>query len=134
MNRVMLVDYKYDHDKQNPENYGDLCCELTSFIDGYIKVKKRRYTYFKTYLYNDVNITEKFGIRISFRLPGATRGSIGVQKIDDNQYKITDIHFIEDTCFGDFGCYQKQVVKKSKKFIGDILDFSNVLLKNNDRV
>lgn len=55
---------------------------------------------------------------ISFRVPGATRGGI---KIVDNT--IVDIVFDEEMCFGEIGCYKKEIVPYiQNKFIGTKFD------------
>lgn len=63
---------------------------------------------------------------IAFRLPGATRGHITV----DKQYVIKDILFYGDTCFNEkhngIKCYKLDVVADAtKKFRGTVLDIHN---------
>lgn len=55
---------------------------------------------------------------INFRVPGATRGDI---KVVDNI--IVDIEFDAEMCFGNIGCYKKEVEPFIKaKFIGTEFD------------
>lgn len=72
-----------------------------------------------TYLWGNENGVERNEHNyISFRVPGATRGGI---KVVDNI--IVDIVFFENTCFGDIGCYKKDVEPFIKaKFIGTEFD------------
>lgn len=122
----MKVKYKFDNNLSD-----ELVCELTRFMDKYL-LRKTTTGYFCTYLYNDLDryINEN-AYRIAFRYPGATRGSIKLKRINQNKFKIVDIYFIEETSFEEFGCYNKTLRKKIKKFIGKTLDFSDVKLNNN---
>lgn len=82
-----------------------------------------------TYLwYPDiVNNDYEDGVKhIAFRLPGATRGHITV----DKQYVIKDILFYGDTCFNTkhngIECYKTEVVTDAtKKFRDTVLDIHN---------
>ena len=62
---------------------------------------------------------------LSFRVPGATRGKIELQRICDDQnnnytnteylYRIVDIHFIDETCFTrSFHVYDRSVINAVK--------------------
>lgn len=122
----MQVMYKYN----NPDN-DDLVCELTKFFDKY-KLDNYSKSYWITYLWNDLCDTDKSNLyNIAFRLPGATRGHLVVERIDLNRFKIVDIFFIEEECFGKFACYKSELKNDCKKFIGEVLDFSEVTLYNN---
>lgn len=124
----IIVEYKY---KNKFDPYGDLICPMTEYFDKYIPYRKR-YSWYKTYLYNDIGVFSDKGLnRIAFRVPGATRGCIDLERINNNQFLIINIHFNEDCCFGNIGCYKRSILKASQKFIGKILDFSNVKLLNN---
>lgn len=128
METPIIVEYKY---KSKYDPHGDLICSMTEYFDKYIPNRKQ-YSWYKTYLYNDIGIFSDKGLnRIAFRVPGATRGCIDLERIDKNHFKIIDIHFNEDCCFGNIGCYKKSILKASRQFIGKILDFSNVKLLNN---
>ena len=128
METTIIVEYKY---KSKYDPHGDLICSMTEYFDKYIPNRKQ-YSWYKTYLYNDIGIFSDKGLnRIAFRVPGATRGCIDLERIDKNHFKIIDIHFNEDCCFGNIGCYKKSILKASRQFIGKILDFSNVKLLNN---
>ena len=127
MSENILVGYKWSKD----DVFGDLTCELTEYFDKFIPNRKQ-HSWYKTYLYNDIDIfSDRPLYRIAFRVPGATRGSIELERVNLNQFIIMDIHFHEDTCFGNIGCYDKAIIKASQKYIGKMLDFSNVKLLNN---
>lgn len=127
MNKTMLVRYKYS----KADKYGDLVCDLTEFFDKYIP-NRNQYSFYKTYLYNDIGIFSNLNyLQIAFRVPGATRGGIFLSRLNENQFMIKDIHFNEDCCFGNIGCYDRAILEDSKQLIGCILDFSNVCLRNN---
>lgn len=124
----MLVRYKFN---DSDDKYGDLVCELTEFFDKY-DLNNMSYEWFKTYLYNDLDVfSDKDILQIAFRKPGATRGGIQLERIDSNKFRIKSIHFNEDVCFGEFACYDEKLREASKKYIGEILDFSDVKLMNN---
>lgn len=128
MEDAIIIKYKWS----NEDKYGDLVCELTEFFDKYILDKNKNYSWYKTYLYNDISVFSNNGyLQIAFRVPGATRGGIQLERIDMNKFKIIDIHFNQDVCFGEFACYKKQLKEDSKQYIGRILDFSKVELLNN---
>lgn len=62
---------------------------------------------------------------ICFRVPGATRGHIKVVDC-----VITDIVFYEDTCFGEIGCYKREIEPHIKgKFLGTKFDLPIVDFK-----
>ena len=128
MNNVITVEYKWS----NEDKYGDLVYELTEFFDEYILDKNKTYNWYKTYLYNDISIfSNDEYLQIAFRVPGATRGGIQLERISMDKFKIIGIHFNQDVCFGEFACYKKQLKEDSKQYIGKILDFSKVELLNN---
>ena len=79
-----------------------------------------------TYLWGNENGVERNKNNyISFRVPGATRGGI---KIVDNI--IVDIIFDVEVCFGDIGCYKKDVEPYIKaKFIGTEFDLPIVAME-----
>lgn len=121
------VRYKYDSSGYDE----DLVCELTEFIDQYLLFSKRN-QYMCTYLYNDLTAHSTQNLlRIAFRYPGATRGSILLERLDTNKFKIVGVHFIEDNCFYEFGIYDRELEKDIDIYIGRILDFSKVTLVNN---
>lgn len=136
MNDIITVTYKYSH----PSINDDLVCELTEFFDTYIHKNQRSYTWYKTYLYNDLSVyTDTVSIHepqqhqktymIPFRVPGATRGGLLLTKVAEHQYKIESIDFITETSFSEkFGCYDDALLLDSKRYIGRVLDFSQVTL------
>lgn len=128
MEDAIIIKYKWS----NEDKYGDLVCELTEFFDKYILDKNKTYSWYKTYLYNDISVfSNDHYLQIAFRVPGATRGSIQLERISMNKFKIIDIHFNQDVCIGEFACYKEQLKEDSKQYIGRILDFSKVELLNN---
>lgn len=125
----MKVRYRFSGDKKD----GDLVCELTEYMDEYIP-KASKYTWYKTYLYNDILLFSEPNdyYQIAFRVPGATRGGIILDRVDNNKFKIRDIHFNTDVAFiSGIGCYKDELKEDIKQFIGCELDFSNVYLVNN---
>lgn len=93
--------------------------ECNKFLtNGHELSWKEGYSY-GTYLWGNENGVERNEYNwISFRVPGATRGGI---KVVDNI--IVDIVFDEEMCFGDIGCYKKEVEPYIKaKFIGTEFD------------
>lgn len=128
----ILVRYKPTY---KPKKEDDLICSLTEFMDEYITVKDRYYG-FKTYIYNDILLFSKpqHYYQVAFRVPGATRGGIRLEKINDNLYKILEIHFNEDSSFGDIGCYDKSILQDIERFVGSTLDFSQVYLVGSNKV
>lgn len=107
---------------------------FTKFLDEYrvpsiLKLESPYKEMMSTYLwYGDIeNNNYEDGVKhIAFRLPGATRGHITVDK--DNV--ITDILFYGDTCFNTnnngIECYKPAVVvDATKKFRGTVLDVHN---------
>lgn len=125
MNNEYKVRYKYNSNDINR----DLVCFVTEFMDNYILSDCE---FFKTYLYNDLDIFSKDRkLQIAFRVPGATRGSFILERLDHNRFKIKEFHFNEDVCFGEFRCYKEELRKDINQFIGSILDFSDVELYNN---
>lgn len=128
MSEIMKVYYKWN----NGDKYGDLCCEMTEYFDKYIPNRKQ-HSWYKSYLFNDIGtFSNKELCRIPLRVPGATRGCIDLERVNKNQFIIMDIHFYEDTCFGNIGCYDRAIIKASQKYIGKMLDFTNVELMNNN--
>ena len=109
----------------------DLVCELTEFMDKYVKHKVE---YMFTYLYNDLGVfSSKNILQIAFRYPGATRGSIILKRIDAKKFEIVGINFHTDCCFSEnFGCYNEKLKDDIDSFIGRVLDFSDVILINNN--
>lgn len=111
--------------------------DFTRFLDEYRKdTIMKQEDWFKdcmsTYLwYPDIE-SEKYenGVKhIAFRLPGATRGHITV----DKDYKILDIVFYKETCFGhkvnEVNCYKEEVVEDAnKEYIGKVLDIHNGII------
>lgn len=62
----ILVRYKYETSDAD----GDLVCELTEFMDKYLLRSKQLYTFYKTYLYNDIGVfSEPNCLQIAFRVP-----------------------------------------------------------------
>lgn len=130
----ILVRYKFDTAKENDDHINnDLVCDLTEFFDLFLvsKIKKNNKLIWGTYLFNDLVQDDDGTLHISFRVPGATRGSLKLERINKNQFRIKDIYFIEDVCFGQFQCYEESLRERSKQYIDRILDFSNVVLGNN---
>ena len=122
----ILVRYKPTY---KPKKEDDLICELTEFMDNYIDFKDVYHGY-KTYIYNDIltfSNPDKY-YQVAFRVPGATRGGIRLHKLGNHLYKIIEIHFNSDSSFGEFGCYNKSILSDIEKYIGKVLDFSNVYL------
>lgn len=128
MEDIISVEYKYKERKFND----DLVCSLTRFMDKYLLSNSEL---FKTYLYNDLAVFSSENLlQIAFRVPGATRGGIVLQRLNHYQFKIKSINFNEDVCFGEFQCYDTKLREDIKDYIGKILDFSNVKLLNNKEV
>ena len=123
----MKVRYKYEDELND-----DLVCELTEFMDEHLIGGKLNYCC--TYLYNDLDIfsdKDNNKYQIAFRYPGATRGGILLKRLGKDLFEIIGIHFNEDVCFGEFARYKETLRKDINKFIGSILDFSDVELMNN---
>ena len=127
MEGTIEVRYLWNNDKPN----GDLVCELTEFMDKYLLYKAKT-RYCKTYLYNDLGVfsTDEL-LRIAFRYPGATRGSILLERISYHKFKIVGFQFNMDQCFDEFACYDRALLNDIDDWVGKILDFSNVTLVNN---
>lgn len=72
-----------------------------------------------TYLWGNEDGVERNELNfISFRVPGATRG--GIKIVDD---VIVDIVFDEEMCFGEIGCYKREIEPYIKgKFIDTKFD------------
>lgn len=119
----MKVKYMYESDKSS-----DLVCELTEFMDTFLIDRLKDHMWMKTYLWESIDD----GKRIAFRVPGATRGCLDLEKKSENIYRIINIHFYNDTCFGKnphtLECYKTEVVEGVEKYIGQELDFSEVKL------
>ena len=128
MEDTIIVEYMWRNDKPN----GDLVCDITRFMDNYLK-NKRLLSYCKTYLYNDLGIFSTNNLtRIAFRYPGATRGSILLKRLSTKQFEIMGFQFNTDTCFSEqLGCYKLQLQQDIDEWIGKVLDFSKVTLVNN---
>ena len=127
MENTDIVKYKWN----NGDKDSDLVCELTKFMDQYIK-DKDMLKYCQTYIYNDIGVfsTENL-LQIAFRYPGATRGGILLKRLDTNKFEIIGFHFNQDVSFSDeFGCYKKELQNDIDQWVGKILDFSNVTLVN----
>lgn len=123
------VKYKWN----NEDKYGDLVCELTEYMDNFLIDSKKESKLFCTYLYNDIGVFSKEGfLQIAFRVPGATRGSIIVRRLDSNKFRIEGVHFNVDVCFEICPCYKRDIVDAIDLYIGRVLDFSNVELLNNN--
>lgn len=107
--------------------------EVTKFMDTHnTLMKNSKYGEDSTYkfmnttylmdpeLFNDATV-------ITFRVPGATRGCIVVDKVDVDGtvgYKIKEFRFIETTCFSAaIGCFERDIIEAVKKFIGDVIVF-----------
>lgn len=108
--------------------------DFTKFLDKYRKDSiMNEEDWFRqcmsTYLWYPDIINDNYedGVKhIAFRLPGATRGHITV----DKNYIILDIIFYKETCFGhkvnEVNCYKEEVVSEAtKKFRGTKLDIHN---------
>lgn len=127
MEDIILVEYKYENDVR-----GDLICSMTKFMDKYLLSKIKL---FYTYLYNDLAIFSNDNeFQIAFRVPGATRGGIVLERIDQYKFKIVQFRFNEDVCFGQFKCYKEELKEDINYYIGKVLDFSKVKLLNNKEV
>lgn len=62
----ILVRYKLN----DGDEYGDLVCELTEFMDGFLLAERVNYTFYKTYLYNDIGAYSTLDcLQIVFRVP-----------------------------------------------------------------
>lgn len=124
-----------------PKTFG-YCLEirnkLTEFLDTFkIENEETDSKYSKllsTHIYIDkLNMYEyikldKYDKHLSLRMMGSTRGCLYIQEIERNidhinpyetnisiEYVISDIKFIEDTCFGKLKVYNEDIVKSSKK-------------------
>lgn len=129
MNDLIYVYYKYDTIRYN----NDLVCSLTKFMDSYL-IRSSVYSGYRTYIYNDLDIFSTNDLlQIAFRVPGATRGSILLKRLNDNQFEIIGFHFNRDVCFDEFACYDIRLEKDIQDYVGKVLDFSNVQLINNKR-
>lgn len=126
MNKLIDVQYKWNFEDPN----GDLVCTLTKFMDLYLLREIKKCDIFRTYLYNDLNQFEDNSLTIAFRVPGATRGHIELERVNNQQFRIKEFIFY-DSCEGEFACYDPSIRLHVKDFIGDILDFSHVHLQNN---
>lgn len=127
MEDIIKVEYKYKNDI-----HGDFVCSLTRFMDKYLLSNTNL---FYTYIYNDLAIfSNKDELQIAFRVPGATRGSIVLKRLNQYQFRIKTFRFNESVCFGEFKCYDDKLKEDIKEFEGSILDFSEVKLINNKKV
>ena len=126
----MMVNYLYPN---TMDKEGDLVCSITEDFDTYLVCSYQSYKYIRTYLYNDLERLENENTyRIAIRVPGATRGHIDLMRVSKNCFKIKNIEFYDNVCFGeDSYCYDKKINDYKSKYIDKILDFSNVQLRNN---
>lgn len=129
MRDVIQVEYLLD----NGDRRGDLVCDLTRFMDNYLIGRKKDIKYMCTYLHNDLGeLSTENLLKIAFRYPGATRGSILLKRLDSHKFEIIGFGFNTDVCFGDvLSCYDKQLSNDIDSWIGKVLDFSKVTLVNN---
>ena len=129
MRDIIQVKYLYN----NGDRRGDLVCDLTRFIDNYLVGRKKDIPYMCTYLHNDLAVfSTKNLLKIAFRYPGATRGSILLKRLDSHKFEIVGFGFNTDVCFGDvLSCYDKSLSSDIDSWIGKVLDFSKVTLVNN---
>lgn len=112
-------------------------CEFTEECDKHRLLKG---DIFKTYLYDIPfyvytegfdyidHLTEEHVVRdtlcIPFRIPGATRGHLRI----DKDHKIVEIKFYDETCFGTGALepvYKRSVIKSTEKFIGATIVIEN---------
>lgn len=123
----IMVRYKWSSDKKS----GDLVCEVTEFMDKYL-LWKNKSTYMVTYLYNDLEIFSTNSLlQIAFRYPGATRGGILLKRLDKNRFEIIGFNFNVSVCFDEFAIYDNKLKSDIDKYIGRILNFTEVTLMNN---
>lgn len=120
MRKSIKINYLYN------DSCPDLVCDLTRFMDKYIKYE----TSMQTYLYNDLSsFSSKDLIKILIRFPGATVGYVTLKLLTDNLYLIDNIICYEDECFGNaYGCYSESLKNDIGIWIGQVLDFSNIKL------
>lgn len=107
---------------------GHFYCKFTEEVDKYrlpyITKDDDMKSMFRTYLWRTdlkacLNGSNSI---IAFRSPGATRGHLVVEKVDDKLI-IKDIFFYEDTCFSEsIGCYEESVLEIIQDFIGKELE------------
>ena len=64
-NKLIKIRYKFN----TSDKKGDLVCELTEFMDSYIIADKCQNTWYKTYLYNDLDLFSSNSYQIAFRVP-----------------------------------------------------------------
>lgn len=105
----------------------NIYCKFTEDLDKHLlgcfskdDFTKRMY---KSYLWgSDVeNCLRGKDSIIAFRAPGATRGHLKVEKLN-NELIIKEIIFYEDTCFSDkIGCYKESVKELIPLYIGKVL-------------
>lgn len=103
-------------------------CEFTIDCDRFLLPELIKNS-FCTYLWDmgSIRWSHDRGF-ISFRVPGATRGSIVIGM--DNIIK--DIIFYDDVCFGNISCYQPEIVSFiHKKYIGKTFNRSEILCKSD---
>ena len=64
--KPMVVSYKYE----NGDEYGDLICDLTIFMDFYLLGDRVNNLAFRTYLHNDIGLFSQINmLQIAFRVP-----------------------------------------------------------------
>lgn len=106
----------------------NIYCKFTKeldkyFIDGILNDDFTRSMY-KSYLWGDdvERCLEGEDNIIAFRAPGATRGHLKIEKVNDKLI-IREIKFYEDTCFSDnIGCYKKEIEELIPSYIGKELE------------
>lgn len=84
----------------------------------------------RTYLWN-MGEVQWFGDvgGIAFRVPGATRGNIKI----DKEYRIIDVVFFYDVCFSKIKCYDSRIVDFIKnKYVGSKFDCTKVFLRTRE--
>ena len=126
MNIPITVNYKF----KNIKICNDLVCSLTEYFDTYLLKECKYCNWYKCYLYNDLVKTNK-GLCIMIRLPGCTVGCIYLVRLSEHTFRISDIYFDYDYCFGKYVRFKKELLTDSNRYIGRVLDFCNVELINN---
>lgn len=119
--RILKLKYKFNSKSK------DLVCEMTDFMDKYILFNNLDKNMKYSCIYNDlVTFSTKTRKRIVFRALGATRGCIYIKRVTNFKYEILDIKFNETSFSVGIGCYDKNIKKDINKYIGYILDFSDI--------
>ena len=106
----------------------NIYCKFTEDLDKHLLncFSKDNFTksMYKSYLWaGDVeNCLKEKDEFIAFRAPGATRGHLKVEKIN-NDLIIREIVFYESTCFSNnIGCYKESVKELIPLYIGKVLE------------